>query len=43
MVFQAEEKYVKRTRDEQEYGVTLETKRDSGIHCHYGVLEVGGE
>lgn len=30
-------------RDEQEYGVTLETKRGSGIHCHYGVLEVGGE
>lgn len=34
---------MKRTRDEKEYGVTLESKRSSRIHCDYRVLEVGEE
>lgn len=33
---------MKRTRDEKEHGVVLESKRSSGIHCDYWVLEVGG-
>ena len=31
------------TRDEQEHDAALESKRSSRIHCHYGVLEEGGE
>lgn len=34
---------MKRTRDEKEGGVALESKRNAGIHCDYRVLEVGGE
>lgn len=34
---------MKRTRDEKEHGVVLESKRSSGIHCDDSVLEVGGE
>lgn len=33
---------MKRTRDEKEHGVVLESKKSSGIHCDYWVLEVGG-
>lgn len=33
---------MKRTRDEKEHGVVLESKRSLGTHCDYWVLEVGG-
>lgn len=34
---------MKRTRDEQEHGVTLDSKRSLGIHCDFRVLVVNEE
>lgn len=34
---------MKRTRDEQEHGVTLDSKKSLGIHCDFRPLVVGEE